>query len=514
MLKAAGISADLGLVRPLCAEGPRRIISASNACIAARTLIGALLLLAIGVPGAHANIVAHAAHTRGSDAAVRSRQDSTASRSGTPHQVEQQTRVKRAISSGVRRRGRRVQAAIVGGLGATRGSWPWVAYIQAQTGPRSGIACTGTVVAPNVVLSAAHCAEDTSTGIPYPPSAYAVHTGSVDLLDPTSGQVLAVSRVIIYPFYNRTTHSGGDAALLVLNEPTAAPAIPLATAADSSLFSPGTPGYIAGWGQTYGGDPNPPTQLQTAVTSVQSPTLCAQGLAVITGASFDPGSEICAIDPPSYAVGTCHGDSGGPMLARRADGSWVQIGITSWGESGCSTSIPDVFTRVPAVSAWVSSWVAALHPPALPPPAPSPPAPSPPAPAPAPPAPTRPATPVATPAPTPAPKPVAVSPLDSWTLKTAWAKRDVRTALRDRFHVAVTHGHGYRATCRRDTRLQLSCNVAWRHGLDDYWGHITIFLKLDHNQVVWDHHMRIRRARDRCITAHPKRHCRVKLFNT
>ena len=47
--------------------------------------------------------------------------------------------------------------------------------------------------------------------------------------------------------------------------------------------------------------------------------------------SFDDAYQLCAIDPPTFADGTCSGDSGGPLVAQRPDGTWVEIGITSWG---------------------------------------------------------------------------------------------------------------------------------------------------------------------------------------
>lgn len=57
------------------------------------------------------------------------------------------------------------------------GSYPWLAFIVNESGEAS-FQCTGTVVAPNVVLTAGHCGEDTETGQIDNAADYAVVTGS------------------------------------------------------------------------------------------------------------------------------------------------------------------------------------------------------------------------------------------------------------------------------------------------------------------------------------------------
>jgi secreted trypsin-like serine protease len=103
--------------------------------------------------------------------------------------------------------------------------------------------CTGTVVAPNVVLTAGHCGVDDTTGAALDPSGYAVVTGSVDWTNQAARQVSPVSRVIVNPRYDSGTDAF-DAAVLVLSRPTTAPAIPLATSADAYLDTGGTGALI------------------------------------------------------------------------------------------------------------------------------------------------------------------------------------------------------------------------------------------------------------------------------
>ncbi len=262
----------------------------------------------------------------------------------------------------------RLVPRIVGGTTAPAGTFPWLAFVADSVGSGYEL-CTGTVVSTNVILTAGHCAEDTTTGSLDPSGGYRVVTGSQDWADTSTRQVSGVSQVIVYPGYNPATGQG-DAALLVLSTPTTAPAIPLATASDLGLLAPGTLSTISGWGETVGGDSNStPTALQWAVTVVQSSTACA---GAISPNPFDPSTQVCAINYPSEDTGTCFGDSGGPLLANDLsgqNGQPTEIGITSSGFGQCDTTLPDIFTRVDAISPWANGWITAVKPAPPPPPA-------------------------------------------------------------------------------------------------------------------------------------------------
>lgn len=275
----------------------------------------------------------------------------------------------------------RARASIIGGTPAALGTFPSLAWIVDERGEVID-QCTGTVVAPTLVLTAAHCVEDAETGFIPEPSGYAVVTGNVDWNTALEKHVSGVSRVLVYPSFARTglIEGWGDAALLELSTPTPAPPMALATPADASLWVPGTPAVIAGWGAMVYEQPGFTTHLDWAPTVVQGVEWCRNN-----AGGFEPLGQLCAIDPPNYETGTCQGDSGGPLLAQPPGWSEpVEIGITHSVYGHCSTTKPDVFTRTELISGWVSRWVEALKPPpppVVPPPAPAPPPPPPPAPA-------------------------------------------------------------------------------------------------------------------------------------
>jgi hypothetical protein len=245
---------------------------------------------------------------------------------------------------------------IIGGQPVTSG-FRMMAFVINNLGDGQDALCTGTVLSSNVVLTAGHCGESVATGVPYPASQFTVITGALNWAAPIGPHASGVSQVIVNPDFDaETTHD--DASLLVLSTPTAAPAVRLATQPDDAdALAPGAPAIVAGWGQT-SADGSASTTLQQAATVVQSDSFCVTGAAQV-GVVFDPGSQLCTIDAPSDATGTCNGDSGGPVLGEE-DGALVQLGIISFGD--CATTQASFMTRADAIATWADGEVATATP--------------------------------------------------------------------------------------------------------------------------------------------------------
>lgn len=252
-------------------------------------------------------------------------------------------------------------AAVVGGAPAASGTWPWLAYITDRVGPTDVQFCGGTVVAPNLILTAAHCVEDTTTGVLDDAGSFTVVTGSLDWTDTAVRQVSAVTQLIVHPTSDATSATYGinivgDAALLVLATPTTAPAVTLADAGDVGLIDANTPAMIAGWGLTDPSDSSGPNALQAAPTVIQDDAYCTY-----KNPEFDSLAQVCTLDVPEFTTSTCNGDSGGPLLSQDADGTWVEVGIASTSDV-CNTTLPDFFTRVDYIDSWAQGWLAELTP--------------------------------------------------------------------------------------------------------------------------------------------------------
>jgi secreted trypsin-like serine protease len=239
---------------------------------------------------------------------------------------------------------------VLGGTAVAQGGSPYSAFIQASTGGSTFVNCTGSVITPTVILTAAHCVFNKATGAPLAASAIAVVTGTVT--KPATAPPPNVVTVRADPYYNPATFQG-DAAILILNAPTAAPAVTLATPASGALYAAGTQATFTGWGETVADVPtSAATQLQSGTVPILANATCQASV------EFHPGYTLCT-GGPGYRPATCHGDSGGPLVVTTAAGP-LQIGITSYGSAvGCGIA-PDYYTRVSSVQPWIATAIAGV----------------------------------------------------------------------------------------------------------------------------------------------------------
>jgi len=239
------------------------------------------------------------------------------------------------------------KASVVGGEEAAQGRYPWMAFVvDVLEEGRGALACSGTVLTPRVILTAAHCVVDEQSRSLRDASTYRVVTGVVNWTDPQR-QLSKVTRMVPYPKWapGSARDGFGDAALLVLETPTSAPPISIATPSDTRYLRLGTHARVAGWGMTYYEQPGFTESLMWAKTTIES-SRC-EGL----------WGRICAIDFPKARSGICHGDSGGPLFVPDRKRGWLQIGITEAVFDNCTTHRPQLFTRTDLLSKWIKARV-------------------------------------------------------------------------------------------------------------------------------------------------------------
>jgi secreted trypsin-like serine protease len=245
-----------------------------------------------------------------------------------------------------------LRANVVGGAPATAGAWPSTVFVATWIATSGYDACTGSVIAPTIILTAAHCVVDETTHQVSPIDRIQVITGREDLNDKSTGQVLNVASVHVSPSYD--IDSGySDAAYLVLSEPTTAPPIALATDADASLLKGGHDAQIAGWGNTHDGQTGETTVLNAAIVPLRSDTYCGGQFAGF----YYPTAMICSDVLHTHGVGPCFGDSGGPLVISDGTGQLVLAGITSRGNKNTCKSSTAEYTRVSALDGWLSPLV-------------------------------------------------------------------------------------------------------------------------------------------------------------
>jgi trypsin len=356
-------------------------------------------------------------------------------------------------------------ASIVNGRGATVEEFPSLAYIEADQG-KTGFSCTGTVVAPRVILTAAHCIEDLERGGFTLAQQYAVATGTTTPSKALRQNVFRVAETHVYPGFD-PGGLHGDAGVLVLDRPTAAPPIAMAGSGDAALYEGGAPVQLAGWGVTGANAKNAPESLRTTSMVVQKPALCKQKTRV-DRPNYSTALQMCTLDTPTKRSGGCFGDSGGPAIGVRADGVPVELGVISTGGAFCNTKLPNVLTRVDVISAWVSEWIAATE--------------------------------------SGGPRPI-VDPKTPFPTMTR--------PVAEEFAVLTLHAHfGSRFSgevfgrCRRVSQSRFRCEVSWRSGRNIYGGTVSPFYLRQQDAITWKSHFRIEWAPLKCLRANAP-HCPI-----
>ncbi|WP_204073507.1 trypsin-like serine protease [Planotetraspora phitsanulokensis] len=216
---------------------------------------------------------------------------------------------------------------IVGGSTTTISSAPYVVQLWYQDANRPDYVlfyCAGTLIAPNKVLTAAHCV----SGFDW------VHKGEVDggvsTLSATNYKWALVKRQWVNPSYNKNALDN-DIAILTLDRPMPLSVAPIAMGSDTALYKTGTKATVFGWGTTTSAPAGPSNVLKKATLPIQADSTCDAALRdPSAGDMFVNGHMVCAGPPgtgnDSTTVSTCPGDSGGPLLV-----SGKVVGIVSWG---------------------------------------------------------------------------------------------------------------------------------------------------------------------------------------
>jgi secreted trypsin-like serine protease len=226
--------------------------------------------------------------------------------------------------------------AIVGGTNAAQGEFPSVAEVTIA----HSFLCTGTLIAPNTVLTAGHCGSITggagvASPAAFPPQAIDVRIGSNK--PDQGGDDVAVSKVTVEPSYLAT--DGYDITLLTLSRNSTITPTRVSGASGESLFAPATLEQIVGFGTTSSGGDLPDT-LQKAQVPITTDAYCSGAYS-----SFESATQICA----GYDQGgtdTCQGDSGGPLFGKTATGELKVVGATSYGDGCAQAHKPGVYARV------------------------------------------------------------------------------------------------------------------------------------------------------------------------
>jgi trypsin len=224
---------------------------------------------------------------------------------------------------------------IYNGSPASGANFPNVALIMSSSGGR----CTGTLIAPEWVVTAGHCIPK-SQG-----ESLRIGLGG-DAISEGFDEVFTSTTYAAHPRYNADTWDY-DAGLIRLPRRSLKPPVRLASREDRAGWQPGVPATIVGWGRTQEDPPVTSSILRSATVNLQEESRCHE-----LYRNYNEGAMMCAGGTGSD---TCSGDSGGPLLVYSGS-NVVQMGITSFGRACGPTSV-GFYAWVPAMRAWIDATV-------------------------------------------------------------------------------------------------------------------------------------------------------------
>ena len=233
---------------------------------------------------------------------------------------------------------------IINGTIAPKDRYPYAVYLQ----DIDYSYCGGTLIAKDVVLTAAHCIPTQSDSF----DNITVVISDHDLTDKELGDVIMIRENVIHPLYKVETDNDFDIALSFLERSaTISSDNFISLNRNNSYPSDDTLATYLGWGVI-----NAQGEASSTLREVDVTVMTNEKCREINGTVYNnirlsllehiTPSMLCTFE---HGKDSCQRDSGGPLIVRsghHTSNRDIQVGVSSWGVSCADPIFPGVASRV------------------------------------------------------------------------------------------------------------------------------------------------------------------------
>ncbi|CAK4651545.1 hypothetical protein LEN26_009909 [Aphanomyces euteiches] len=225
---------------------------------------------------------------------------------------------------------------IVGGTEAAVGKHLYVTSLRLTASGETE--CGGSLIAPNVVLTAAHCNVEINGAIKYAVIGSHYNGGT------QYGETIAVKQQIVHPKYNKDTNTN-DFAIFILASNSKQTPVPVSF----DTVGANVPIVVRGWGATQENGDEPNALLELTINTLDN-AKCAN---LLSGYNVD-NTMVCA--GGQSGKDSCQGDSGGPLTIE-SNGQETLVGVVSWGIGCAEANKPGVYGRLSAAKDFIAPYL-------------------------------------------------------------------------------------------------------------------------------------------------------------